>query len=409
MGKSANIICIDDDTAILELIASLMEAEGHTVTTLSDPNLALAAVKEQKPDCVILDLMMPGLDGLQLCQRLRAEPDLEGLKIVVVSGKAYEFDRRRAFEFGADGYIVKPINTDTFADEVCRLLKDDIELTFWGVRGTLPVPGERSLRYGGNTNCVTLEFAKGEMLIFDAGSGIKALSDSLLAAKRSRIEAKILISHPHWDHINALPFFVPLYMQGNEFEIMGADHGDLSVRELISAQMDGVYFPVTIKEFGARVYFRDLKEGSYNINGITVKTMLLSHPGACMGYRIEYEGRSVCYITDNEMYAPDDPLHNPHYAKKLTAFIEGADALIVDSTYTDAEYQTKVGWGHSSISQVVDLAHGATVKNLYLYHHDPDQDDDAIDAKLATAQAMLRDRESTVICHAPHEGLKIIL
>jgi phosphoribosyl 1,2-cyclic phosphodiesterase len=262
------------------------------------------------------------------------------------------------------------------------------------VRGTLPVPGDGSLRYGGNTSCVTMEFPRGQFFIFDGGSGIKALSDWLMAQNRRRIQAQIFISHPHWDHINALPFFVPLYVQGNSFEFYGASHGDLSTENLISAQMDGVYFPITIHEFGANVTFHDLREEELEVADIPIKTMLLSHPGYCLGYRIDYHGRSICYVTDNELFPADNEFHDPSYLSKLINFIQGTDVLITDSTYMDDEYETKIGWGHSRISEVADLAHEAGVKNLYLFHHDPDQTDDDIDAKLAAAKKILAEKNS---------------
>jgi phosphoribosyl 1,2-cyclic phosphodiesterase len=180
-----------------------------------------------------------------------------------------------------------------------------LELTFWGVRGTLPVANQRAYRYGGNTSCVTLEFPKGQLFIFDAGTGIKELSDALMKQNRRNIAASIFISHPHWDHINALPFFAPLYARGNAFEILGAAHVHKTMEELISAQMDDVYFPITMKEFGAQIKFRDLNEEQIEVEGISVCTMLLSHPGNCLGYRIDYNGRSVCYVTDNELFCPN--------------------------------------------------------------------------------------------------------
>ena len=195
-----------------------------------------------------------------------------------------------------------------------------------------------------------------------------------------------------------------MYIPGNEFEICGASHGDVTMRELISAQMDDVYFPITIKEFGSRVYFRDLREETVAFDDIVVKTMLLSHPGYCLGYRVEYNGRSICYVTDNELYPPSDPSHNRTYTRNLTRFVEGTDALITDTTYTDEEYQRKIGWGHSSVGQVVELAHQAKVKTLYLFHHDPDQFDDDIDAKFKSAVGLLKEKSSTTQCVAPAEG-----
>ena len=251
---------------------------------------------------------------------------------------------------------------------------------------------------------MTLEFAKGQFFIFDAGSGIKSLSDHLMAERKGKLEPKIFISHPHWDHINALPFFVPLYVQGNEFEVLGASHGDITVRELISAQMDGIYFPITMKEFGAHVYFRNLMEETISIDNITVKTMLLNHPGYCLGYRIEYKEQSICYITDNELYLDSSEFYNPYYVKRLTKFIGDTDVLITDCTYMDDEYESKVGWGHSCISKVIQLADEARVKKLYLFHHDPNQNDDAIDVKFKTAQEMLKKRKSETEVIAPQSG-----
>ena len=406
MAKRKDFYFVDDDPDMIGFVTAQLEAAGHKLTSNTDSAEALSEIISEKPDCVLLDMMMPGMDGLEMCKTLRGRKDIDGTKIIMVSGKAYEFDRKRAFDFGADGYITKPLKEKTFIGDVERILEDKVIMSFWGVHGTLPVPGENTVRYGGNTSCMTLDFLRDYFFIFDAGSGIKKLSDWLLANKRAKMEAKIFISHPHWDHINALPFFVPLYMPGNEFEIFGARHGDVTTRELVSAQMENPYFPITLKQFGSRVYFRDLEEEEFTIDeNISIKTKLLSHPGKCLGYRVEYKGRAICYVTDNELFLEsDEDYHNPFYVKNLIQFIEGADALITDCTYTDEEYTSKVGWGHSCISQVVDLAHRAEVKNLYLFHHDPDHSDDDIDGKLETSQKILANKKSKTKVLAPGEG-----
>ena len=403
--RKLRFIVVDDDPDFVGYVIALLESKGQTVKGIVGSDTALKEIVEAAPDCVLIDLMMPGTDGLELCKQLSARKELHNTKFIIVSGKPYEVDRARSFEFGAHGYINKPLNADTFLDSIFRIVDDKMELTFWGVRGTLPVPGEGSLKYGGNTSCVSIEFAKGQLLIFDAGTGIKSLSNRYSNDRRRRLEAKIFISHPHWDHINALPFFAPLYVPGNEFEIMGASHGDISMRQMISAQMDGTYFPIRIKQFGSRVYFRDLEEEEFSIgDGITIKTKLLNHPGKCLGYRVEYKGRSVCYVTDNELDLEDSEYFNPFYVKNLISFVEGTDILIADTTYSDEEYKTKVGWGHSCVGRVVDLAHEAGVKTLHLFHHDPDQTDADIDGKLEQAQALLKERESQTQCLAPTEG-----
>ena len=399
-----HFVAVDDDRMILDAITSILEAGGHKVTAFTDSREAMEKLPDLVPDCIISDLMMPDVDGFQLCKFARANEALIDTTFIVLTAKSYEFDINRAYEFGAHGFIRKPIVAATFLDKVNRILRDDIELSFWGVRGTLPVSGEGTLKYGGATNCVTLQFPRDQLFIFDGGTGIKTFGDTMLANGRRNIRGRIFISHPHWDHINAIPFFAPLYMQGNEFQILGANQGDISIREIISAQMDGVYFPITLKEFAARVYFRDLEEEEFEVDGIKVKTKLLSHPGRCLGFRIDYNGRSVCYVTDNEMFLENSDGYNPYYEEQLADFVRGTDALITDSTYTDAEYATKVTWGHSCISKVVDLAHRGEVKTLYLYHHDPDQEDADIDDKLETAQTLLKERGSETVCVAPRSS-----
>lgn len=395
------IYIIDEDQSAIDLMTSILSEAGHSVSAYQDSTAALSDIIENKPDCVTANLMMPGLDGLALCKEIRSKPELSDIKVLIVSSKSYDLDRKRAFEFGADGYITKPLNGEILLDQINRVIDDKIDLRFWGVRGTLPAPGNGTLRYGGNTSCVTMEFPRGQFFIFDGGSGIKVLSDWLMEQKRRRIQAQTFISHPHWDHINALPFFVPLYIQGNSFEFYGASHGDLTTESLISAQMDGVYFPITIHEFGANVGFTDLHEEALEIADIPIKTMLLSHPGYCLGYRVDYHGRSICYVTDNELFPVDNEFHDPAYLKKLINFVQDADVLITDTTYTDEKYKTKIGWGHSRISEVIDLVHHAKVKNLYMFHHDPDQTDDDIDAKFEVAQKLLAGLNSKSVCHAP--------
>jgi len=409
MASQRKFFIVDDDRITIKMHSRYLAPVASSVTGTTSSTEALGEIIAARPDCVLLDMMMPGLDGLALLRQLRQVPSLSGLRIIVVSGKAYAADRQRAMASGADGYIVKPVDPQTFSAEVLRIVEDRIELAFWGVHGTLPVPGPHTVRYGGNTNCVSLSLAGGTFLVFDAGTGIKVLSDHLCACGGPPTAIKIFISHPHWDHINGLPFFAPLYMQGHDIEVCGPAHGDIGMRELIAGQMDGIYFPINIKGFSAQVSFRDLHEETFQIDAIRIRTMLLNHPGYCLGYRIDYRGRSVCYMTDNEIYPADSPRYNASYLDQIAAFVQGADALITDCTYTDAEYGGKVGWGHSAVSSVVDWAHRGEVKTLYLYHHDPSHNDQAIDAKLAGARSGLETLKSRTHCVAPAESQRFLL
>jgi phosphoribosyl 1,2-cyclic phosphodiesterase/ActR/RegA family two-component response regulator len=402
--RSLTVYIVDDSRTQADIARALLEKAGHTVIASTSSLEALRDIPARRPDCVLVDIRMPGLDGYELCRRLRDMPELAATNLVIVSAKAYPFDRRRAAELGASAYFVKPLQPATFVADLERLVAGTLVVTFWGVRGTLPVPRRDSMRYGGNTLCVSVSFPDGRLLIFDAGTGIKALSDSLLAAGRTRLEVRILISHPHWDHINALPFFAPLYMPGNQLEICGASHGDISMRDVISAQMAGVYFPITVRDFAASVTYRDLGEGEFELDGVAMRTMLLSHPGNCLGYRLEWGRRTLCYVTDNELYPPDSQFRSEEYVERLVDFTREADMLITDCAYTDEEYGPKMHYGHSSVSQVAELAARARVKALYLVHHDPDHTDTTIDAKLERARELLAGRGAgTTAAVAPAE------
>lgn len=408
MAKPRFII-VDDDRLTAEHVKALLARAGYEVEMYHSSLDGLEAIRRERPDAVVTDVMMRGMDGMELTQKLRADPSFDKTRIFIFSGKAFDYDRRRALEIGADAYILKPVKVEPFLETVERVLRDEIAIRFWGVRGTLPRPGPESVRYGGNTSCVSLTFPRGQFFIFDAGTGIRSVGEDLVQSGRLRTEGKIFISHPHWDHINSLPFFAPLYIPGNDYEILGPMHGSMGIERLVSAQMDGAYFPITVREFGARVTYRDLREGTYDVGGLSVSTMLLSHPGYCLGYRVDYAGRSFSYITDNEMFLPDADYYAPDYMDNLAAFVRGTDVLVTDATYTDTEYASKVGWGHSCLSQVVELACRAEVKGLYLFHHDPAQDDGAIDAKLEAARGMLEARGADIRCHAPAEDERVML
>jgi CheY-like chemotaxis protein len=404
-----NFYLVDDDPDILAMLGRVLEEAGHRVEASPSSLQALKQIPMSRPDCVITDIMMPEMDGFELTRELRRRPELRDMKIVVLSAKTYDFDRRRARELGADGFISKPFQRETLLESIMDVVSSRVAVSYWGVHGTLPAPGPGYTRYGGNTPCVSVEIGGEPLYIFDCGSGIKRLSDRIMAAGTQRFSARIFISHTHWDHINTVPFFAPLYLRGNQIEIFGPYQGDLTIERAVSAQMESVYFPVTVREFGARLVFRDLREETLEFGPVRIDTMLLSHPGYCLGYKLTARGRTVCYITDNELYLPGDPRQNPRYFEQLVNFVKQADVLITDATYRDSEYPTKVDWGHSCVSQVAELAARAQVKRLHLFHHDPDQTDDLIDLKLKEAREALQRLGSKVQCDAPAEETTLAL
>lgn len=398
---------IDDDENGIELCKYLLIKAGHKVTSTSLSPKAIEQIILLQPDCILSDLLMPDLDGLDLFKTIRDIKTIKQPTFILVTGKVFDCDRKRAFEMGVDGYLVKPINPKTFVNEIVEIIEGRFEIQFWGVRGTLPVSGVKTNRYGGNTNCVTLNYANQQFFIFDAGSGIKEFSNYIMEKNQFPFTAKIFITHPHYDHINGLPFFVPLYKKGNKFEILGCPQNERGIESLISGQMDNVYFPITIDEFSANLSFRDLKEESFTIDALQVQTILLNHPGRCLGFRIQHKQKVFCYITDNELYLEDSPNYNQFDVDRLVNFIQDADVVVIDATYTDEEYAKKIGWGHSCVSRVVDIADKAKVKLLCLFHHDPNQVDSDIDEKLKQANLLLKERQSKTQCIAPKEGDKL--
>jgi ribonuclease BN (tRNA processing enzyme)/ActR/RegA family two-component response regulator len=409
MNKKLNFYIVESDQNFLKMMKETLEENGHKVKINISPTNILSEISEEKPDVIILDIITPRTDILEFCKKLRHSKKLNSLKIIITSPKHYEYDKRSAFYYGADGYIQKPILKEEFLKKINEIVYSSIILTFWGIRGTLPVPGKKTLKYGGNTSCVSIFFPKEKFFIFDAGSGIKELSNYLISTIKDKIKINIFISHPHWDHTDCLSFFEPLYIRGNEIQICGPSQGEIKMRQVISQQMEGIYFPITLKEFSARVYFKDLTEDFYEIDEIPVQTKLLTHPGYDLGYRIEYKGKKICYVTDNELYPKNSKYYSQDSRNKLIDFVKDSDILIHECTYFDEEYKKRINWGHSSVSEVAELAYNANVKNLYIFHHDPSHIDSDIEKKLELINKFLEKKNSRTKCFAPKEQERIEL
>lgn len=270
-----------------------------------------------------------------------------------------------------------------------------MQVTFWGTRGSIAKAGPSTVRYGGNTSCVSIRSDGGTQLVLDCGTGAHGLGQHLIAtAEGGPVDGHILISHTHWDHIQGLPFFAPLFVRGNNWHIYGPSGLGSSLGEILAGQMEYRYFPVEIGQLSAHVEHHDLVEGVFEVDDVVISTHYLNHPALTLGYRIEVDGAVVVYSSDHEPYdqelAVGGDLGRNRHDDTHARFVRGADLLIHDAQYLGAEYPDHVGWGHSTVEYVVDLARRAGVHRVALYHHDPSRTDEQIDELVALARAHAR-------------------
>lgn len=298
-----------------------------------------------------------------------------------------------------------------------------MHLKFWGTRGSISTPGKQTVRYGGNTPCIEVRLNNNELIILDAGTGIRNLGEALME-DGSSIKASILISHPHWDHIQGFPFFKPAFISGNEFTIYGGETDKVTLQKMISDQMNKVYFPIQLNELKATLKFRRIGEEDFTVADARVKSIYVNHPSFALGYRISQRGKSIVYISDNEPFdrrvaqsvrnvekmivdkysrATGDP------NERIFDFVRNADVLIHDATYTPEEYVDRVGWGHSHYLFTLKVAAEGNVKRLVLFHHDPSHSDEKVDDILRTCKKEIRNRRYKFECMAATEGVELVL
>lgn len=291
-----------------------------------------------------------------------------------------------------------------------------IRVKFWGTRGSVPTPGSKTSKYGGNTACAEIR-VNDEIFIFDAGTGIRELGLALKSEfGKEPINAKIFISHTHWDHIQGFPFFIPFYEPQNTFSIYGSSSFNVTVEKLLDRQMEYDFFPVELSEFRSKLKFIDIRTSTFKVDRIEFACAFVNHPGMTVAYRLKSGNKSIVYATDNEPYtrtlSPNNTESND-FAKKLEGnfitFIKGADLLIIDGQYTDEEYEKRIGWGHRSVQNAVDVALLAGVKKLAIFHHDPLHTDTVLDSIMRKYQGILKRERKRLKLSFAREGETTII
>jgi phosphoribosyl 1,2-cyclic phosphodiesterase len=293
-----------------------------------------------------------------------------------------------------------------------------MRLTMRGCRGSIASPGPDTVKYGGNTTCLQVETAAGETLIIDAGTGIRQLGLELMA--RAPVRCAIFITHTHWDHIQGLPFFTPLFVPGSEVRICGSFDPvyQKSLAEILAQQMQYCFFPVSDTELKGNISYETLREDQVvQVGSATVRNIVMSHPVFDYGYRIDADGRSLFFTGDYEppanIFAADDEEYEDYAASiaeqraALLAFLRGVDTLVIDAQYTEAEYRAgRIGWGHGTYDSGIALAEEAGIPRVVLTHHDPTRSDAALDAIHAQLLASRSGRGSPEVIMA-YEGLRL--
>ena len=304
-----------------------------------------------------------------------------------------------------------------------------IRVRFWGVRGSVPCPGPKTVKFGGNTACLELRFGEaGRLVVIDAGTGIRELAAHVMKTDlpRGPLKTQLFLTHTHWDHIMGFPFFIPIFIPTTELEVYGpVTYEDDNLNEILGGMLKYRYWPVRLEELAAKIRYHDLKEGSRDLgDGLWVTSKYLNHPILVLGYRFEYQGKVLCTAYDTEPFrnvfdvAPDAPGYDAEAVKegeaaareeneKVSRFFQGADILIHDTQYTHQEYLAgKVGWGHTSFEQAVNAAHRAGVKRLLLFHHDPDRSDEELERLERRVRARVAAHSSLEVIIA-REGMQV--
>ncbi len=303
-----------------------------------------------------------------------------------------------------------------------------MKVKFWGVRGSLPVPGRKTERYGGNTSCVEVRSDAGTRVVVDAGTGIRKLGKELVTEDAGKSEVHLLISHTHWDHIQGLPFFSPLYQKGNQLCVYARKRDDLHLRAVFASQTDDPYFPIPFEEAKADIAFRELSDSAqFEIADVKVACARLNHPYIATAYRLTVDGASVVYVSDTAPFSdilfedqfvaqPPGPGAELPVADRqklarmregIVRLCEGADLVVYDTMFTPDDYRRIPHFGHSRPSDALQICREAGARQLALFHHAPERSDAEIDAILADTKAMAKREGIGLDIVAAYEGLDL--
>lgn len=417
----AQIIIVDEDPLVGALTLELLTDAGYAARLIQDSLKAQDIIKAEKPALVILDILMPGLDGLTLLHRLKSDPETEPIRAIIVSGKSFEAEKQRAAQYGAEAFIEKPYDVELFAQRVHDIMKKqgvapktiarapseptpraELKAVVWGCRSSSSAVSPVVTRYGKHSSCVSIE-TPSHIFVFDAGSGISLLGNELMKSGKHK-ELWLFLTHFHHDHVEGLAGFPCAREMDYTLHISGASDPDKSLEQSLKAAFEpgfGEEIPP------AKVELYELMEQTYEIlPGVRLSAFYANHPGTTLAYILQTDGRKIVYCPDSELYG-EYATALQDYDEKIGVMCRGADLMFHDGRYTAEDYKKNRNAGHSSFLAAVDFAGKNLVKALVLVHQDDSYDDAVLDQMGKDAQAHVNERGYKLKVALGREGLSI--
>ncbi|MBI4051760.1 MAG: response regulator [Elusimicrobia bacterium] len=429
-----DVLVVDDDPIVGQLTLNLLKEAGLKATLTSDSEEVISFIQKAPPKLVILDVMMPGVDGITLLNQIKSDPAVQNIKVVMLSGKSFAVEKQRAYKLGADLFIEKPYDIQTFANQIISVIKgggpkgmplapkappqpqetkseyippQNVRIRIWGCRGLSPSIPSQPSRYGYQTSCVSVETPHG-MFILDAGSGIIPLGHEILKRGGPK-ELWILMTHFHLDHVLGLGVFPCAQRAGYKIHIGGANDPEKNLQGLIQEVFYGSFSSFS-QPPKAEIDLYELQEDFYDlIPNVKLSTLYSNHPTTTLCFKLEMKGKKIVYCPDSEIYG-EEATALQDYDEKLANFCEGADILIHNAQFTEEDYEKHKKEGHSCPTNVLELAaERAQVKEVVLFHHDASYSDEALDWILANSQKLINQKKWKIQCQMAKEGLAIEL
>ncbi|MCX7905165.1 MAG: response regulator [Elusimicrobiales bacterium] len=431
----ADIIIIDDDPLAGELTKDLLSDEGWKVLLIDDSLKAIDTITKLKPKLVITDIMMPGIDGMEICKRIKTNPELKNIKVIILSGKSYEKEKQKALMLGAEYFITKPYNVENFAKLIKEILQgsqkptsvppppqksqvqnvtfnksdldpSSIRITLYGIRGLGSQLPQATSKYGRQTICASIE-TQNDIFILDAGSGLYNLGKELITTKKFYQTIWLFLTHFHLDNTIGLPHFEPFLYPEFNINIVGANDTEKSLKDVIKSNLYSSFSPIPSTP-KAKINLFEVKEENYEISqNIKISTMYSNHPTTTVIYFFNINGIKIAFAPDSEIWEETTAFQD--YNERLGKFSTGFDVLIHDAYYDSSDYISLHHKGHSSLTILTKFAIRNKIQNLIPININPDYDDTKIDTMIEEAKNIIKNTQSQTILKVIPEKESIII